>query len=98
MNFYSIAFVVFVIVNLITVILNLVAKLFKVFYTCSPFSTLDYLFHFLTLLGGGPANIASIIVFCHHIYEPKYQHCCFIISCLHIVLIFSFYHFMFICF
>ena len=96
MNFYSIAFVGFVLLNLITVILNLGVKLFEMFYAGSQFLTLDYFFHFLTLLGGGPANTASMIAFCHHIYEPKYQHCCFITSCLHILLIFFFYHGMYI--
>ena len=96
MNYFSVAFVGFALINLITIILNLLGKLFEIYLKVSKNSCNDFVFHFCTFLGGGPANTVSMLLLCRKVYDSKYHHYFLLTSFLHILLLLCAYRLMYL--
>ena len=91
MNYYSLAFVFVVFLNIVTAIINLVTKFNQLCLNISTSRGYEFFLHILTLFGAGPANILSVFFFCYKINDPIYQYYHILAACLHIVIAFTVY-------
>ena len=73
MNYFSVAFLFFVIVNFFALLFNFYLKLNECCATSSASFLHSRLLHFLTLFGASPANVIGLVSLQCTIKDKKYQ-------------------------
>ena len=92
MNYYSWAFVFFILLNIIALVINFIAKFAQLIFKVSVTKRFDWFLHFLTLLGGGPGNMLSMVLFWSKIFDPVYHYYYTLSAFSHMVLFYFAYH------